>query len=237
MRNREEIEDDILNLKIEKALVVTLEKDGEKQESELSKYNKYKSNDNKAIIKLRRKEKLKSYTRTAGKMIPRVCAVILALIVVSCSFLFTNEKAMASVITILAEKYDIHIEVKLPDTPQVVENFHYDGYNYPTYLPEGFEIQRMEVSAKTMYITSYNQEEDSILIEQSVLEMNLNLDSETVCEESFYLNEKEFYYYGNYDKNINGIVGNYNGINIHIRSKNVDKDELIYIINGLVINK
>ena len=237
MRNKKVIEEEMFELKIEKAFVTIMEKDGEMQVRELKQYDKYKSNNNKIIAKLQRRENFNEFLRNIKKVTPKACAVILAVLVLSLSLLVTNETAMASVIKILAQKYDIHMEVTLPENPELIDNFLEDGYNITTYLPEGYAMTYAEIRNTSVRIECYNDDYKSIKIEQSILDVNKNFDVETSGEEEYlFINDNEFLYYYNMEKGWSRMIGNYNGVNVNLFCEFIDRDELIEVVSGLKLN-
>ena len=241
MRSINDVEEDILELKIERAIITAIEKDGAKQESERSSFDEYKSKDNKVVAKIRRRLNVKNFFKKSYQVMPKVCAVCLAFIVVGTVFLATNKSAMAEVLRIIAERYDIHMEINIPVDETIDEdidmtNLLTDGYYVPTYLPEGYVLDETRIRRESFKTQAFNDDGKGIVINQYCNAYSMDIDLESMdYEDKYIIDGVEVFYCINEEKTWNSIICIIDDIMIEIGGVLIEKDELLRLFTNLVL--
>ena len=235
MRSIEEIDENILELEIERTLVIMIEKDGEIQEKQLHEYDKFKANDNKIIARVKRKQKIKNSFIDIWRILPKITAGIFVFAILATGFLFSNKTAVANVVDILIEKYDIKIDITTTGETSEIESFLEEGYFVPSYLPEGYKMIYSAVESMETRIDIMNIEGNDIQIYMYLGEYEGMYDNETLDTfEKWFTNGSEYVYIENKEKHKNTLISKIEGVTIEIAANSIGKEELIKVFEGMI---
>ncbi|MFI3165707.1 MAG: hypothetical protein R3Y45_05445 [Bacillota bacterium] len=188
MRTKQQIDEEIVELQIERAFVSAIEADGEKQLEEISEFDKDKSENKKLIATLKRKYFLHNLLSAIKIKLPKVCTAILCVIIISAVMLASNESAMAQIGRFIVEKYTTHFDVTTSVDDEI--NYIQDAGSVFTYIPENYELMEITLSHGSLNgtVVGFVGEEIYEISVRSSNNLSIGIDAEngSVLEEGFY---------------------------------------------------